>query len=614
MRLRCARLGARGGLLALGLALAPAATAQEAHVHAPRVAELAPDPLRAWESPGSLPERAERARLAALQVGAHGFDAPARAILLDPSGGSRLERARNAVAVAPGLPLARASLARALLGEFDLRGAIAAAWQALRTLPAHPEARLWLEASATLALRDALFLGGLLFLALVALRHGRSAAHDLGDRFVRVLPLFARAALLGVAVLVPAMLGQGLLGLALALLLLAFSRGDRPERRAALAAALLLLVGLELGTRLPAVALVAFEPDAVAASAFLVEQGSAGGPDLAVLERAQADDPLAARALAIAARRAGRLQEAAARYDGLLASAQGDAVAANNAGNVWMALGDAERAVALYEVADSLRGNPVTLYNLSFGYGEAIRPSLQDETLQRLQMRDPELSHTLMELQEKLVGGFTLDLPLPAATYRQRALEGDAVEATAAELRRPLAPGALGRAPLFAAGALAAAALLGHLAARYRPSGGCLHCGARLCPRCDAPPPARGLCAACHRVLRRPETTDPALRARRMEELARRARRLARGRLVASVLLPGAAGVFGGRPALGLAGAVSGVAALRFGWAPGGLVADPLAAGGAGSLALGLAAAVCTGVYGVVVWWALRTGAPEAEA
>lgn len=601
-------------LLALGMALPSLAAAEEAPVPAPRVADPAPDPLAAWTAPGPLPERAERARLAALQVGIPSFDAPARAMLLDPAIGAPLERARNAVAVAPGLPLAQAALARALLGELRPGDAVAAAWRALSALPSHPEARFWLEATVALALRDALFFGGLLFLALVALRHGRSAAHDLGDRFAGVLPHFARAGLLGALVLVPSMLGQGLLGLALALVALALSRGDRRERLVALGAGLLLVGGLEAGTRLAARALVAFEPDAVAAAALVIERGTSGAPDLLALEHAQANDPLAARGLAIAARRAGRLQEAAARYDALLDGARGDAVLANNAGNVWMALGDAERAVALYQVADELGGDPVLLYNLSYGYGEAIRPSLQDETLMRLQHRDPELAHALMELQEKLAGGFTLDLPLPRAVFRSRAGLGDGLAATVAELSRPLAPGALGRQPALAMGALLVAALVGRLAAGYRRSGGCRQCGTRLCPRCDAPSPARDLCTACHRLLRMPETADPERSTRRLAELEQRARTLARIRLAAALFVPGAAGVFAGRPVLGLAGAVLGVAALSFAAGPHGLVPDPFAAGGAGSLAFAIGAAGCAVLYAAAVAGSLRTRRQEGGA
>ena len=606
------RFGAALGLAGL-LLLAPLAWAEELPLpsqapQAVRVADPSPNPLAAWRSAGSLLERAKRTRLAALQVGIPSFDAPARALLLDASEGSRLERAGAAVAVTRGLPLAQAALALARLqDDHDVPGAAAAAARGLGALFQHREARLWLEATGILAARNALFFGSLAFLAGLAALYARAAVHDLGDRLGRSLPLFACAGILGVLVLLPALLGQGLAGIGLSLFALALCYGSPAERHAAWLAAALLILALEVGTLGAARALVALDPDPVASAFQRIESGAYSDGEHMRLEHAAASDALAARGLALEARRSGRLQEAADRYAKLLVSDEADATLANNAANVSLALGNVARAVELYERAAKLSDSPEVLYNLSYAYGQAIRPSKQDETLQRLQRLAPALAFDLLEIQEKLTGGFTLDLPLPVATLRARAEQARALDGVAFELRRSLAPGAVGAAPVATLAAfLVAAALARGAAGSFRRSGACRRCGGRLCPRCDGAASGSKLCAACQRLFERPETADPERRVRRLAELERRARWLSRARLAASVALPAAAGLLARRPWLGLAGALAlaAVAACVAGLPA--QLTDPLAAGGAGVLAFRLACVLCLGLYASLVALALR--------
>jgi len=575
---------------------------------AARVADPAPNPLMAWRSKGSLLERAERTRLAALQVGIPSFDAPARALLLDESEGSRLARARAAGTVAHGLPRAQAALADALLqDDRDVPGAAAAAARGLGALFHHPEARLWLEATGILAARNALFFGSIAFLAGLAALYARAAAHDLGDRLGRCLPLFACAGVLGVLVLLPALLGQGLAGIGLSLFALALCYGSPTERHAAWLASALLILALEVGTLGAARALVALDPDPVASAFQRVEAGASPDGEHVRLEYAAASDALAARGLALEARRNGRLREAADRYEELIALGEADGTLVNNAANVWLALGDVERAVARHELAAQLSASPVVLYNLSYAYGQAIRPRAQDEILQRLQRIDPALAFDLTEIQEKLAGGFTLDLPLPAATLRARAAQARTSDGVAFELRRSLAPGAVGAAPAATLAAfLAAAAFARWAAGRFRRSGACRRCGGRLCPRCDGAASARELCAACQRLFERPETADPERRMRRLAELEWRARWFSRARLAASFALPGAAGLLARRPWLGLAGALAFTATVACVTGLSAPPTDPLAAGGAGVLAFRLACALCLGLYASLVTLALQ--------
>ena len=77
-------------------------------------------------------------------------------------------------------------------------------------------------------------------------------------------------------------------------------------------------------------------------------------------------------------------------------------------------------------------------------------------------------------------------------------------------------------------------------------------------------------------------------------------------RVAVSILVPGAAGVLAERPWLGLAGALLlclAAASLGFSTSQ---VADPLAAGGTGSLVFWTVAASCLAAHGALVVAALR--------
>lgn len=599
----------RAALALACLLLAPAAFAQGQTGAEVWTAAAVPDPLAAWSAAGHLEERAERARVVALQVGVPSFDAPARALVLEDPGTERLPRTRAAVTLAPDLPLAQSALAGALLWEsHDLFGALAAAGRSLSALVRHREARPWLEARGWMALRNVLVLGALCFLAGLAARHARSAAHDLGDGISRTLPLFARGGLLGALVLLPALLGQGLSSLALPLFAIVLCYGAAPERRAAWVSVAVLLAGVQLPPAAAARALAALAPDPVSSAYQSVEAAAGSEGENARLTYASASDPLAARGLALEARRSGRLQEAAERYRALLAAGGVDAALASNAGNVELALGNTERAVGLQEFAAELSASPLVLHNLAHAYGQAIRPQAQDGALQRLQRTAPDLAFELTQIQEKLSGGYTLDLPMPNDALRVRALAKSGVRALTADLRRPVAPGRFGSGVGLSVAAVLAAAMLARSASRqFGHSGACRGCGGRLCPRCDGVAPTRTLCAACKRLFEKPETADPERRVRRLAELEMRSRWLSRGRLAVSLVVPGAAGLVSGRVWLGLAGALAGVAAL----APIPALPDPLAAGAAGALAFALLRVACLAAYAAIIVASIR---PRAEA
>lgn len=546
---------------------------------------------RLWRERGAGAEGIERVEAAGRELGVANFDAAARALLQDAPRGRRLAAARQALGLAPDLPIVRIAQARALWEEEGrLAAAIGAALAGVAALGRHLEASLWLRASVLHGAALTLFWGGAAFLAVAFVQRARALAHDLGDRLSLETPAFGRALLLGCAVLAPAAFGAGWLGVALGLFTVVFAWADTGLRRALAAAALAIGLGLFPGLRLAGGAMATLAADPVALAAYAVETETASPWEIERLERA-AGDPLAARALAVRARRGGDLALADARYETLLSSGLSDASLVNNAANVRLALGDVHGAIALYEQVAGPGASPVVLFNLSHAYGAAIRPELQEETLARAQSIDAELVGALTDLLGTTHRGLVVDLPYSQSGLRGRLLSAPLGAAAAAELRRSLAPGTLGRSAVATALAFGLAAGVALLLGRGHPaSRRCDRCGVRRCPRCDDPSESRTLCESCARALHRPDVADAAQRSERLAALQSRQRRTRRARLAADAVVPGAAGLLAGRPLLGVAGALALVGAFVAAGFAGEAVADPLAAGGAGALARGLAA------------------------
>ena|GEM_PF-683853 len=588
---------AAGAWLAQSQAAAEAAP-QVAHVPLTEVDQV-------WLTPGlGILERVRRTRAVARELGVGGFDAAARALLADDDAGAPLLRAQSAVDLAPTLPLAWAALAKARWRqESDAAGAARALLSALSRLDSHLEASLWWRATALHGVALALFFGALAYLGLATMLVARRAAHDLGDRVAPGAPEFARMLLLGALVLLPAALGEGLAGVGLGLFGLAFACGRGRAKFAHLAAAAVLWLALQPVLGQAGAAMAGLGADPVVAAAWAVETEAASGGELARLVRAAEHDPIAERALAVHARRLGNLTEADERYARLLAEGAADGVVENNAANVRFALGDIAGATALYEHAAGRERSAALLFNLSRAQGASIRPDLQETTLIRAQSIDAEMVGELTDLQ----GGGRLgvvDLPIPVRLLRERLAASGAGEGVAADLRTELAPGRLGRGPLHLPIALGAIAILaGLLLGRGEHTHWCPSCGARRCPRCDGSAGERSLCEACTRLLKRPETTDPSLRAARIGELRSREKWRERGAHVVGVLVPGAAGLLAGRPLCGLLGAIVLCGAMIAAGVGRDVVPDPLAVGGTGRLVFSIAAALLLLTHaGVSVW------------
>jgi tetratricopeptide (TPR) repeat protein len=580
-------------------------------IPAPAVPALKGDGIeRAWLAPaGSFAERVDRTRRTSLELGAWNLDPVAHAIAAGGGGkADPLARAEAAVRLAPDLPAARMRLARArwLHGE-NPTGAVLASVDAMKAIARHLEASLWFAGSGLWLLAVALVAGGLLAIFVAGLAALRHAAHDVGHLWFGRTPEFARFALLASALLVPLALGEGLLGLVLVVLAVGVVYGSAGQRVALALAIGAVVAGAYPVMRLAAATLDAFPGDPLARSAFSAASGLASPVDVARLRAAAASDSLAARGLAMHARRAGDLAEADALYQKLLGDAPADPVLLNNAANVRLELGHMEDALDLYRRSVEIEESPVVLFNLAQAYGRAFQVEDLNRTLAQAQRRDGELVATLTALQGSEAEGFVVDLPLPGEFMWRRLAASRRGDAIAAQMRAPLAPGRLGRDRNLAAAAAGLGFLLAAIfGARFDPTRSCPRCGARMCPRCDGNTGGEQ-CAGCTRLFFQPERTDRTLRLERVNALRDREQRLRRVGAIASVLLPGVAGLLARRPLASFLGTFLFALALAAVFWRGGVVPDPLVAGAAAHVAFLTIAVLAAVGYALVVATALAS-------
>jgi tetratricopeptide (TPR) repeat protein len=603
--------GRAGALAAIALALfaARAGTARDAG-DSPAIADPAAGDVieRAWRDPaGSFETRVERTRRAALEAGVWSLDPAARMLLR--SSRDPVERAEAAVRLAPDLPAARMALARALWmrGDSPL-AALLEALAALGALLRHLEAALWVAGSGLAMLAAGLVAGGLTCAVWMGALAAPHAAHDLGDAVGGDPPAFARMAVVAVLVCAPALLGAGMLGLALGLLALGALYADARGRVAVAGAAAAVWLGAFPVAELAGRGLEALSRDPVARAALAVDHGSATAIELAALRAGAADaDPLAARSLARLARRGERLGEADAGYRELLQDPEADPALANDAANVRLRLGHVAAALDLYERSLESKLSAAVLFNLSQANARAFEVETMTRALARAQSLDGELVSELTRAQGAADSrDFVVDLPLPARGMWERLVRAGDGRAFAAEAREPLAPGRLGREPGLALAGFAAPVLLGSLAgARLRRSRWCTRCGRRSCPRCDGSASDPELCQGCHRLFHQPEQTQRELRVARVAALEERRRRLDRAAVLAALVVPGAAGLVAGRP-LGalLACVLFATSGAAVAWRDG-VVPDPGVAGAAGPAAFLALATVAAFAYAALVTGAL---------
>lgn len=537
---------------------------------------------RSWFGGGaSLQRRAGAVHDRAVQLGATAVSGPALALIAPSAGSIGLEEAELGVKISPDLPLAHVALASAHWAEGELGAALGAFVKAVQAIPRNLEATVWFASSALLMFIATGVLAALAFIAMTGLSVFPRAAHDLGDLFSKDMPGFARAALLGTVVLLPLALGEGLVGLVLGLFAVGVAYGSSGHRVAlALAATMFVLVLFpvsELGGR----ALSMLFSDPVARSVFSVEQGIEGSEDLALLRSAEEEDPIAAHALAVYARRTGRLDEAYHRYVALLEKQPRNPVVMNNLANLEFQRGSLDEAIRLYERASAVLESPVLWFNLSQAYARSFRMEKFEKALQRAQNLGPKVVANFSAQKDP---GLIADLPIPISMLRSRMFEASDGAAFASSLRAPLTPGYAARdwkAASLSFGMIFLAASL--FATRFDHAGTCGRCGVRICARCDGTVWNSLTCENCHRLFNHPEATDATLRAMRLGELRTREARIERAVRIASLLVPGVGGILARRPGLAfLALAFFGWSVVAFVWRAG-VVPDPLVVGSAGS-------------------------------
>ena len=586
---------------------------------APAPAPRLPGPLierieRAWSGEAeNLADRARRTRAAADETGVASVDSLARALVFGGGDlGTPEQRAEAAVLLAPDLPAAHAALARARFASGSLGGAASSALGAIGALSRSLDGWLWLAATGWVLLHFALAGGALLYLGTRGLASVSHAAHDLGDRIEPSMPEFSRVALLAALTLLPAALGEGVAGAALVLFVLASWQGSRAQQIALATAALLLVAAIHPVAQRAGAQLSAIGADPIVAAAAAAESGaldpvdaerlSRAAPDPTTQPAAQRDDPLAMYALAQWARRSGDLAAADSRFEALVARDGADPVALASAASAKLAIGDPKAAVELYRRAIASQPSALLWFDLSQAHGRAIDVEQHDRALAAAQSLDGD---AVSELTVHLAGSreaYVAELPLPQQRLRDRLAAHDSGLA-AALLRRPLAPGLLGRSSWLAALAVAAAGVLGEaLRRRLEASASCLDCGTRLCRHCGT---ARD-------VLRHGAGAEPRCEscvARRIEARAgagwdsssngTRAR-LLRGANALGWLLPGLVGRSSQWPALGLCAALCAAGALAFGLGADAVVPDPASVGLAGAIAFGALTALCVALYAAI--------------
>jgi tetratricopeptide (TPR) repeat protein len=559
---------------------------------------------RAWASPGAtLDDRVTLTRRVSLELGIWNLDAAARSVLSGAVGGDPIERARAAVRLAPDLPVGRIALAREiwLHGEAPM-AALRAAFSALAAIPRHLEASLWFGGSLLYVLGICFVLAGLWCIVLVAGAALPHAAHDLGDLLPGKAPRFARVALLASLLLVPMALGEGLLGLCAALSAVGVFYGDLRQRLTIFLAASLFVLGAYPTLQLAGSTLEAFFSDPVAEAAISTAQGFSHPVDQARLEAAAANDPLAARALAMRARRAGTLGEADAHYQALLLQAPGDAAIANNAANVRLNLGHMESALALYRRSVELRPDAVVLFNLSQAHGRAFQMDQLSTTLSEAQRLDGRMVAELTSLQGAEPVGFVVDQPLETALLWGRILRSTQGDRMASEIRSLFAPGRLGSDSLLAVAVFGAILVVfGAIGGRVSQSHWCNRCGESMCGRCDPESGGGRVCAGCTQLFQQSATSDRDLRLARIDALRARENRNERRAIMAAFVVPGVAGLLSRRPLSCLLGSFFAVLVLVAVVWRNGVVPDPMVAGATAPVASLLIAALSLIAYFVVV-------------
>jgi hypothetical protein len=364
-------------------------------------------------------------------------------------------------------------------------------------------------------------------------------------------------------------------------------------------AAVFFTVALHPLAQWASVAATVVDLDPIARSALAVTKGVASSADVERLEAAFDDDLVAAHAVAYRARRFAEGDLEKEQLEALADRFPTDPVVLANLGNVEMRAGRTDSAIDLYERAVGLVDSPTLLFDLSQAYASVLRMSEYEGTIVRAQrLGDADVAALSSLSDPRLVA----DLPFPVERVRDRLRTRALAESPEVLLTASLAPGRLGEGWLATAIGFAGAAIVASfLAGRYERSSVCSRCAGRICVRCRAGGSSDELCEDCHHLFRNIEATDPKLRMARLQVLSRREAWRSGALTLASLAVPGVAGLAMRRPDLALLSLVLfATFALWLRW-PSGIIVDPLWIGPLVPLALGALASASLLAYAAIV-------------
>ncbi len=555
---------------------------------------------RAWfQDSDGIAGRAAKMRVTALALGIKNLDSAARALIAPDDSGNALADTMLAVRLAPDLPIAHMALAWVMWREGDRLAAVGQASDGIRAIFRNFEAMAWLVGSLLVMIAVVFITAPLLFIFNVGVSVFGRASHDLGDLFGVQMPNAARAALLGTLLLVPLALGEGIMGLVMALFALGFIYGTSRHRMALCLAVAFFMMGMYPVAHTAGTVLIALDSDPVAAATLAVVQGVETQADIDLLEGAGETEFLAKHVLAVRARWLGRTDEAIDRYSALLESNPRNPEVLTNLANLRFLTGDSKSAVELYERSAGLVDSAKLMFNLSQANARLFHIEEFESALRAAQRVDADM---VAELSRVGDANFVADLPFPLSLLRSRLLAAAGRQVTPKIAIDFLMPGWLGRDWTHLAAGFALLAVLGALlSSRFDRASSCSRCRRRICARCDRTVWNGETCDGCHHLFHRPETTDPVLRMNRLYELQARDTRLGRLVLAVSILVPGAGGLLARRPDLGFLGILAcGFGVVFLTWHDG-VVPDPLAVGTAGTLAFLIAGCMALLGYLLIV-------------
>jgi len=531
-----------------------------------------------------LEDRVDRARAEASRMGMWSAEPAARGLLLAAHLGREADRARAATRLAPGLPAAWSALALSEPGV----GSGPALWRALFEMERNLDASVWWRANAWYVLAWGLVVGGLLFLVASAVRMAPAAAHDLGHRLPGGLPPHAWAALLACVGVLPAVLGEGLVGLAAGALGVAFPWAA-PRHRAALCSAFFaVMVAVHPLTAETGRWVAALHADPATLAIRDAEVGSLTPSQRERLVNAAPRDPAASHALALWSKRTERLDEAWHWLELAEASDSSTPVLLNDAANVRLAMGDPDGALRLYEAAAEHGGDAAVLFNLAQAYGSRIALSHQEAALNAAHAVSAATVRELAELRGN--DRLAVDVAWPVSDLRHRLVRTADGRAIAAALRTPFGTGRLVDDPWLTPLILLGSTIVGIALGRGRNESRL--CGACRARRCDACAPSRPIgCTVCEAAGSAPPWLGSLV---------------GLGRPAALRVVPGLAALSVGKPFLGWTAALGAATAGAAFTLRHGVVADPLVVGHAGPIAFVGIALLLAGVWAAATWWPLR--------